>query len=96
FAGANVPERGVDPVSGATVSGDPGGDMACATPYFSTVFSHCDLGDGVDGLWAHPGDGGYAEQLFVRGPEPAIPEPTSLAVFGVALLGYGAARGRRQ
>src|SRR5581483_8262638 len=39
FPGANVPQGGTDPVSGAFASGDPGGDMACATPYFSTVWS---------------------------------------------------------
>ena len=95
YAGANVPVNGSDPISGATDSQwfeSPQINMACATPYFSSSAYWCDGGDGLNGYWAgtilgEAYDGYYDEQLFVR--SAVVPEPGTLALFGVALLALG-------
>jgi hypothetical protein len=97
FAGANVPFNGVDPVSGAVfgstnaayAAADSAG--ACATPYFSISFQHCDWGDGLGqpgGPWAGmPGANLVAEQLVVR--SAAVPGP----IVGAGLPGLILASG---
>ena len=90
FADANVPLGGTDPISGAyNGTNHVPGPMACATPYFSTAWSHCDYSDGASGLWAAPAAADFHEQLFVRA---AVPEPTSLVVLTVGMLGFACAR----
>jgi hypothetical protein len=77
-------------VSGAkfqALTGSYTEDGACATPYFSSSFVHCDWGDGHPNiLWAGlPGSGIGADQLFVRdtAPPPAA-APGPLPIFGAA------------
>ena len=89
FAGANVPFNGSDGVSGATfafTNGNYTGDGACATPYFTNSYLHCDWGQGNGqpfGPWSgSPGASGSAEQLVVR----QVPEPSTVALIGLALL----------
>ncbi|HMX17274.1 MAG TPA: FxDxF family PEP-CTERM protein [Rhodocyclaceae bacterium] len=106
--GGNVPfadngyTGGTDPVSGATfqainaayVSAASAG--ACATPYFSGGYKHCDWQDGNGqpfGPWAGaPGAPSFADQLVVR----AVPEPETYAMMlaGLGLLGAAARRRR--
>ena len=94
-AGGNVPFGGTDPVSGATfqvtnaaytAAGSAG---ACATPYFSGNYHHCDWQDGngqTFGPWAGTaGAQTFADQLFVR-TNGAVPEPSTWAMM---LLGFG-------
>lgn len=97
FAGANVNVvTNLDPVSGAYNAFLPtGGDFACATPYFSGIFHHCDYGDELpsnDGLYP---TGNAAEETWVvrRGGAP-LPEPVTLALFGAAFAGLSLVRRR--
>lgn len=92
FAGANVPLGGTDPVSGASfaaVNASLTGAAACATPYFSNSYRHCDWQDGQGqplGPWAGlPGAFGFADQLVVRNAQ--IPEPGTLALLGLGIAG---------
>lgn len=98
FAGANVPLGGSDPLTLASFSATNAsltGAAACATPYFSNGFRHCDWQDGNGQPfqpWAgSPGAASFADQLVVRAP---VPEPASLALVGLALAAAGWARRR--
>ncbi|MFV0681162.1 PEP-CTERM sorting domain-containing protein [Ottowia sp.] len=73
YGGANVPLGGIDPVSNASFSVSNAaltGNAACAAPYFSSSYPHCDWQDGLgqpQGPWAGmTGAAGFAEQLVVR------------------------------
>lgn len=96
FAGANVPLGGVDPISGANFQAPTAsliGAAACAAPYFSNNYRHCDWQDGLGeplGPWAGmPGAASFAEQLVVR----AVPLPAAVLLLAGAL---GAMAGLRR
>jgi hypothetical protein len=100
FAGANVPLHGSDPVTLASfmaTNANLTGAAACATPYFSNNYTHCDWQDGNGQAYAPwagtPGAWSYADQLVVR----AVPEADTYAmlVAGLGVLGL-VARRRRQ
>ncbi len=101
FAGANVPVGGIDPVSNARFqAGTPPGAAACATPYFSSIYLHCDWYDGENGfIWnpGLPGGQGVPETWVVRGAsEPVVPEPGTWAMLiaGFGMIGAAARRRR--
>ncbi len=99
FDGANVPLSGTDPMTGANffaINAQLTGAAACATPYFSNSYSHCDWQDGKGqpyGPWAGiPGAPSFGEQLVVR----AVPEADSYAMLlaGLGVVGVAARRRR--
>lgn len=110
-ADGNVPFNGTDPVSGASFSAWNAaytGPGACATPYFSDGFLHCDWQDGNGQPfepWAGlPGANGLADQLVVRATLNAAtpvavplwgPLGLILSSVGVGLAGMLAARRRK-
>lgn len=95
LAGANVPLGGSDPNGARFGAGSPGGDAACAAPYFSTRHRHCDWRNGVSNFWAGlPSTRFFYESLVVRRAQ-AAPEPGTLAMFGLGLAGFGFARRRK-
>jgi hypothetical protein len=102
FAGANVPANGSDPVSGATFFGGNSVATACATPWFSNSYSHCDFSDGVsDIVWNMPGTQGQGacchETWVVRDPAGgAVPEPASWAMLIAGFGLVGAIQRRRK
>jgi hypothetical protein len=92
----------VDPVSTAVFqAGTPPGAAACATPYFSNIFRHCDWSDGVNGfIWnpGLPGGEGVPETWVVRSTQdPVIPEPAAwaLMIAGFGLVGASLRQRRR-
>lgn len=98
FAGANVPQIGSDPVTGATFFSAAPGAAACATPYFSNRYRHCDWSDGLGGIiWdpGLPGGQGVPETWVVRNSDGVVPEPATWAMLiaGFGLVG-GALRRR--
>ena len=104
FTGANVPLAGTDPVSGASFQATNAalnGAAACATPYFSNSYKHCDWQDGngqINQPWAGvPGAASFADQLVVRAdPSAAIPEPATLALLCIGLFGIPSVSRRKQ
>lgn len=110
-AGANVPLGSSDPVSGASFSATNAnltGPAACATPYFSNSYRHCDWQDGLGqpyGPWVGmAGANSSADQLVVRDsatPAAAVPVPTlgseALVLLSLSLAAIGwASKGRKR
>lgn len=67
----------------------------CAASYFSTIYTHCDAGDGAAGyIWNAPGEKGLnsASETWVlrAGVNGAVPEP---ATWAMMIFGFGAVGG---
>lgn len=110
-ASGNVPFNGSDPVSAAVFSAGNAaytGPGACAVPYFSNSYTHCDWQNGngqPSQPWAGlPGATSFADQLVVRGALVVTP-PTPVPLWGplgmllasasVGLAGMFASRKRK-
>lgn len=100
FAGANVPLGGFSANGANFAFGSPGGAAACASPFFSNQYKHCDWGNapGSGGVGTVPwsfgqaGESVIAEGILVRNAGVAVSEPASLAVLGLGLLALGGIR----
>ncbi len=68
------------------------GSVRCASAWFNDVYSHCDFGDAnagaIFGLPIPPFFQGFEETWVVR----SVPEPASILLVGLALLGLGVLR----
>lgn len=80
------------------------GGAKCASPYFSSGWTHCDPSDVLAGyVWGAPppisnglgfNDNPLAEGFLVRGAS-GVPEPSTLSLFGLALATVVAWRRRK-
>lgn len=101
FAGANVPLGGSDAATGARFAATNAtliGAAACATPYFSNSYRHCDWQDGNGQRYApwagSAGAFSFADQVVVR-VAAAVPEPETYAMLGLGVLAVAFARRRK-
>ncbi|WP_051902226.1 hypothetical protein, partial [Photobacterium sanctipauli] len=85
FAGANVDYatgNNLDEATGATIANLAGqlpqGDVAVATPWFSSRYDHIDWGNGVDNKWSFADNNGlaYGDTIVAR----YVPEPSSISL----------------
>jgi hypothetical protein len=100
FPGANVPDGGFDPNSGAVFTGLSGSDGACAASYFYTGVSECNFDNApgqANGLpWAgQAGANDFSEVLVVMSPTP-VPAALPLMLTGIAGIGYGVYRNKKK
>ena len=79
-----------------------GGQMACASPWFDPMFNHCDFGDALQGNISSGPDNTVIfdtnnETWLVQGRvmDP-VPEPATVALFGVGAVALGAVARRRR
>jgi len=103
FDGANVDSftgNNLDELSGASVSQNPFiGDIAVAAPWFASIHTHVDWANGVNNQWSFSdmNNASYFDSLAVRvSANNDIPEPSTIAIFGLALIALAARKYKKQ
>lgn len=84
----------LDEVSGAWLAAVsnpfPGGDVAIASPYFSTAHYHADWWDGTGNYWYPITGAALSETLVVRQSQGnVVPEPSTFLLLAGGLSGLG-------
>jgi len=85
----------VDYTSSNTQSSN-GINYAKASGWFSNLHSHIDIGDGLSGRWSFSDTvENCCNETIAYRTSVSVPEPTSVALFGLCLVGLGLARKKK-
>lgn len=83
----------------ASAFGPSSSSFKCASQYWNSTFTHCDYGDGTGGYLSQHWQASPEDSLdlwYVRDASIDVPEPGSIALVGLGLLGLTVVRKRKR